>query len=88
VEWTTACSGRVIGASFLLPLLWFPSSGARRANRAALMRARLLDDLRLGAFQAPVRMWIVAIRASPGVVEVSQYHRAGLSPDARRPYLT
>jgi heme a synthase len=70
-EWTHRLLGRVIGAAFLLPLLWFLARGAI----APQLRTRLWMTFGLGAFQGAVGWWMVASGLS-GRVEVSQYRLA------------
>src|SRR3984893_5161094 len=55
-EWTHRLLGRVIGAAFLLPLLWFLARGAIAPH----LRTRLWMIFGLGAFQGAVGWWIVA----------------------------
>jgi cytochrome c oxidase assembly protein subunit 15 len=70
-EWTHRLLGRVIGAAFLLPFLWFLARGAV----APRVRARLWTIFGLGAFQGAVGWWMVASGLADRV-EVSQYRLA------------
>jgi cytochrome c oxidase assembly protein subunit 15 len=70
-EWTHRMLGRLIGAAFLLPFLWFL---ARRRVEPRL-RSRLWMIFGLGAFQGAVGWWMVASGLA-GRVEVSQYRLA------------
>jgi cytochrome c oxidase assembly protein subunit 15 len=70
-EWTHRLLGRVIGAAFLLPMLWFLARGAI----ARPLGARLWVIFGLGAFQGAVGWWMVASGLA-GRVEVSQYRLA------------
>jgi len=55
-EWTHRLLGRVIGAAFLLPFLWFLWKGLIAPN----LRARLWLIFGLGALQGAVGWWMVA----------------------------
>src|SRR5579862_3826820 len=70
-EWTHRQLGRVIGAAFLLPFLWFLWKGWIDAR----LRARLWMIFGLGAFQGAVGWWMVASGLA-GRTEVSQYRLA------------
>jgi cytochrome c oxidase assembly protein subunit 15 len=70
-EWTHRLLGRVIGAAFLLPLLWFLWRGWVEPP----LRARLWAIFGLGAFQGAVGWWMVASGLADRV-EVSQYRLA------------
>jgi cytochrome c oxidase assembly protein subunit 15 len=70
-EWTHRLLGRVIGAAFLLPFLWFLWKG----DVAPELRPRLWTIFGLGAFQGAVGWWMVASGLSERV-EVSQYRLA------------
>jgi cytochrome c oxidase assembly protein subunit 15 len=70
-EWAHRLLGRVIGAAFLLPLLWFLARGAIAPH----LRARLWTIFGLGAFQGAVGWWMVASGLA-GRIEVSQYRLA------------
>jgi heme a synthase len=70
-EWTHRLLGRVIGAVFLLPLLWFLWRGWIEPP----LRARLWAIFGLGAFQGAVGWWMVASGLADRV-EVSQYRLA------------
>ena len=70
-EWTHRLLGRVIGAAFLLPLLWFLWRGWIEPP----LRARLWAIFGLGAFQGAVGWWMVASGLADRV-EVSQYRLA------------
>jgi cytochrome c oxidase assembly protein subunit 15 len=70
-EWTHRLLGRVIGAAFLLPFLWFLWRGWVEPG----MRGRLWAIFGLGAFQGAVGWWMVASGLA-GRTEVSQYRLA------------
>ncbi|HEY0417914.1 MAG TPA: COX15/CtaA family protein [Acetobacteraceae bacterium] len=70
-EWTHRLLGRLIGAAFLLPFLWFRARGRVEAR----LRPRLWMLFGLGAFQGAVGWWMVASGLT-GRVEVSQYRLA------------
>jgi heme a synthase len=70
-EWTHRLLGRLIGAAFLLPFLWFLWQG----RVAPQLRARLWLIFGLGAFQGAVGWWMVASGLAERV-EVSQYRLA------------
>jgi cytochrome c oxidase assembly protein subunit 15 len=70
-EWSHRLLGRVIGAAFLLPFLWF----LWRGRVAAPLRGRLWMIFGLGAFQGAVGWWMVASGLA-NRVEVSQYRLA------------
>jgi cytochrome c oxidase assembly protein subunit 15 len=70
-EWTHRQLGRLIGAAFLLPFLWFLWTG----RIAPHLRARLWMIFGLGAFQGAVGWWMVASGLADRV-EVSQYRLA------------
>jgi len=70
-EWTHRLLGRLIGAAFLLPFLWFLWRGAIEPG----LRARLWAIFGLGAFQGAVGWWMVASGLAERV-EVSQYRLA------------
>jgi cytochrome c oxidase assembly protein subunit 15 len=70
-EWTHRLLGRVIGAAFLLPFLWFLWKGWITAR----LRAWLWLIFGLGAFQGAVGWWMVASGLA-GRTEVSQYRLA------------
>jgi heme a synthase len=70
-EWTHRLLGRVIGAAFLLPFLWF----LWRGWVAPSLRPRLWFIFGLGALQGAVGWWMVASGLSDRV-EVSQYRLA------------
>jgi heme a synthase len=70
-EWTHRLLGRLIGAAFLLPFLWFLARGRVEAR----LRPRLWLLFGLGAFQGAVGWWMVASGLA-GRVEVSQYRLA------------
>jgi len=70
-EWTHRLLGRVVGAAFLLPFLWFLWQGWIVRG----LRAQLWGIFALGALQGAVGWWMV----SSGLVErteVSQYRLA------------
>jgi heme a synthase len=70
-EWTHRLLGRLIGAAFLLPFLWFLARGRVEAR----LRPRLWLLFGLGAFQGAVGWWMVASGLAERV-EVSQYRLA------------
>jgi cytochrome c oxidase assembly protein subunit 15 len=70
-EWTHRLLGRVIGAAFLLPFLWFLWRGRVEPG----LRRRLWMIFGLGAFQGAVGWWMVASGLA-NRVEVSQYRLA------------
>jgi cytochrome c oxidase assembly protein subunit 15 len=70
-EWTHRLLGRLIGAAFLLPFLWFLARGRMEAR----LRPRLWMLFGLGAFQGAVGWWMVASGLAERV-EVSQYRLA------------
>ena len=70
-EWAHRLLGRLIGAAFLLPFLWFLLKG-RVEPRS---RPRLWMIFGLGAFQGAVGWWMVASGLA-NRVEVSQYRLA------------
>src|SRR5947208_6397985 len=70
-EWSHRLLGRVIGAAYLLPFLWFLWRGALGAE----LRRRLWLIFGLGALQGVVGWWMVASGLSERV-EVSQYRLA------------
>ena len=70
-EWSHRLLGRVIGAAFLLPFLWFLWRGAVSAD----LRLRLWLIFGLGALQGAVGWWMVASGLSARV-EVSHYRLA------------
>jgi heme a synthase len=70
-EWAHRLLGRVIGAAFLLPFLWFLWRGWIEPG----MRGRLAAIFGLGAFQGAVGWWMVASGLA-GRTEVSQYRLA------------
>ncbi len=70
-EWAHRLLGRLIGAAFLLPFLWF----LWRGWVAPGLRARLWLIFGLGAFQGAVGWWMVASGLADRV-EVSQYRLA------------
>jgi cytochrome c oxidase assembly protein subunit 15 len=70
-EWTHRQLGRVIGAAFLLPFLWFLWRGWIESG----MRGSLSAIFGLGAFQGAVGWWMVASGLA-GRTEVSQYRLA------------
>src|SRR5262249_51267577 len=70
-EWSHRLLGRVVGAAFLLPFLWFLWRGSIRPG----LRARLWAIFALGALQGAIGWWMVA----SGLAErlsVSQYRLA------------
>jgi cytochrome c oxidase assembly protein subunit 15 len=70
-EWTHRLMGRLIGAAFLLPFLWFLAKGWIAAG----LRRRLWAIFGLGALQGAVGWWMVASGLAERV-EVSQYRLA------------
>jgi cytochrome c oxidase assembly protein subunit 15 len=70
-EWTHRLLGRVIGAVFLLPFLWFLWRGWIGPS----LRGRLWLIFSLGALQGAVGWWMVA-SGLVGRVSVSQYRLA------------
>ena len=70
-EWTHRLLGRLIGAAFLLPFLWFLARGRVEAR----LRPRLWMLFGLGALQGAVGWWMVASGLAERV-EVSQYRLA------------
>src|SRR4029078_5118255 len=70
-EWTHRLMGRLIGAAFLLPFLWFLMKGWI----APVLRWRLWSIFGLGALQGAVGWWMVASGLADRV-EVSQYRLA------------
>src|SRR5882762_3600972 len=70
-EWTRRLMGRLIGAAFLLPFLWFLAKGWIERG----LRARLWAIFGLGALQGAVGWWMVASGLTERV-EVSQYRLA------------
>lgn len=70
-EWTHRLLGRVIGAVFLLPFLWFLWKGLIAPN----LRLRLWLIFGLGALQGAVGWWMVASGLAERV-SVSQYRLA------------
>jgi cytochrome c oxidase assembly protein subunit 15 len=70
-EWTHRLIGRVIGAVFLLPLLWFLWRGWIGQG----LRGRLWFIFGLGALQGAVGWWMVASGLADRI-EVSQYRLA------------
>src|SRR5271170_1076870 len=70
-EWSHRLLGRVIGAAFLLPFLWF----LWRGGLGAELKRRLWLIFALGALQGAVGWWMVASGLSERV-EVSQYRLA------------
>jgi heme a synthase len=70
-EWSHRLLGRVIGAAFLLPFLWFLWRGRLHAD----LQRRLWLIFGLGALQGAVGWWMVASGLSQRV-EVSQYRLA------------
>jgi len=69
-EWTHRLMGRVIGAAFLLPFLFFLARG-----RIGSLRGRLWGIFALGALQGAVGWWMVASGLTQRT-EVSQYRLA------------
>src|SRR3954467_4896786 len=70
-EWTHRLMGRLIGAAFLLPFLWFLMRGWITPG----LRWRLWLIFALGALQGAVGWWMVASGLADRV-EVSQYRLA------------
>jgi heme a synthase len=70
-EWTHRLIGRLLGAAFLLPLLWFLWKGWI----SAALQARLWLIFGLGAFQGAVGWWMVSSGLAERT-EVSQYRLA------------
>src|SRR5205085_2902244 len=70
-EWTHRLMGRLIGAAFLLPFLWFLMKGWITPG----LRWRLWSIFALGAVQGAVGWWMVASGLADRV-EVSQYRLA------------
>ena len=70
-EWSHRLLGRVIGAAYLLPFLWFMWRGVLVRD----LRRRLWVIFGLGALQGAVGWWMVASGLSQRV-EVSQYRLA------------
>src|ERR1700743_3371006 len=70
-EWSHRLLGRVIGAVYLLPFLWF----IWRGDLGAELKRRLWGIFALGALQGAVGWWMVASGLSERV-EVSQYRLA------------
>jgi cytochrome c oxidase assembly protein subunit 15 len=70
-EWTHRLLGRLIGAAFLLPFLWFLWRGWVEPG----LRSRLWAIFGLGALQGAVGWWMVASGLA-GRTEVSQYRLA------------
>src|SRR5437588_1784403 len=70
-EWTHRLMGRLIGAAFLLPFLWFLMKGWITPE----LRRRLWTIFGLGALQGAVGWWMVASGLADRV-EVSQYRLA------------
>jgi len=70
-EWTHRLLGRLVGAAFLIPFLWFLWRGWVRPG----LRARLWLIFALGALQGAVGWWMVASGLADRV-EVSQYRLA------------
>ena len=70
-EWAHRLLGRVIGAAFLLPFLWFLWRGSTGAG----LRRRLWFIFGLGALQGAVGWWMVA-SGLVDRIEVSQYRLA------------
>jgi cytochrome c oxidase assembly protein subunit 15 len=69
LEWTHRLWGRLIGAAFLLPLLWFAATG--RIERRMLPRLALL--FALGGLQGAVGWFMVASGFFPDSTAVSPY---------------
>src|SRR5262249_36551676 len=70
-EWTHRLLARIVGASFLLPFLWFLWRGWIEPG----LRARLWTIFALGAALGAVGWWMVASGLA-GRVSVSQYRLA------------
>ncbi len=70
-EWTHRLLGRLIGAAFLLPFLWFLTRGWVEPG----LHVRLWTIFGLGAAQGAVGWWMVASGLA-GRTEVSQYRLA------------
>jgi cytochrome c oxidase assembly protein subunit 15 len=70
-EWTHRLLGRLIGAAFLFPFLWFLWRGWIERG----LKARLWAIFALGAMQGAVGWWMVASGLA-GRVSVSQYRLA------------
>src|SRR5437660_1988643 len=70
-EWTHRLMGRLIGAAFLLPFLWFLAKGWIGEG----LRPRLWTIFGLGALQGVVGWWMVASGLADRI-EVSQYRLA------------
>jgi len=70
-EWTHRLLGRLIGAAFLLPFLWFLWKGWIEAR----LRAPLAVIFGLGAFEGAVGWWMVSSGLAQRT-EVSQYRLA------------
>src|SRR4051795_13755492 len=70
-EWTHRLMGRLIGAAFLLPFLWFLMKGWITPG----LRWRLWSIFGLGALQGAVGWWMVASGLADRI-EVSQYRLA------------
>jgi cytochrome c oxidase assembly protein subunit 15 len=70
-EWTHRLLGRLIGAAFLLPFLWFLWKGWIEAR----LGAPLAVIFGLGAFEGAVGWWMVSSGLA-GRTEVSQYRLA------------
>ena len=70
-EWSHRLLGRVIGAVYLLPFLWFLWRGGLTGE----LKRRLWGIFALGAMQGAVGWWMVASGLSERV-EVSQYRLA------------
>ena len=70
-EWTHRLLGRLVGAAFLLPFLWFLWRGWVPVGQ----RARLWGIFALGGLQGAVGWWMVASGLSERT-EVSQYRLA------------
>ena len=70
-EWSHRLLGRVIGAAYLLPFLWFLWRGVLSGE----LKRRLWGIFALGALQGAVGWWMVASGLSERV-EVSQYRLA------------
>jgi len=70
-EWAHRLMGRLIGAAFLLPFLWFLAKGWIGPG----LRARLWGIFGLGALQGGIGWWMVASGLTERL-EVSQYRLA------------